>query len=114
FCHTGERSCFSGDAGWGALFRRLSERIERAPEGSYTRELAASPRLLRGKLLEEAGELADAATPAEVTHEAADLLYFATVAMARAGVDPAKVLDLLDHRALIVSRRGASLPDQVR
>tara|TARA_Y100001968_G_C19165612_1_gene623047 strand:+ start:383 stop:580 length:198 start_codon:yes stop_codon:yes gene_type:complete len=65
-------------------------------------------------LLEEAGELADAATPAEVTHEAADLLYFATVAMARAGVDPAKVLDLLDHRALIVSRRGASLPDQVR
>ena len=114
FCHTGERSCFSSDAGWGALFRRLSERIERAPDGSYTRELAASPRLLRGKLIEEAKELADAATPAEVTHEAADLLYFATVAMARAGVDPATVLDLLDHRALVVNRRRASLPDEVR
>ena len=36
---------------------------------------------------EEAGELADAATPAEVAWETADVIYFALVAMARAGVD---------------------------
>ncbi|HAU41871.1 MAG TPA: hypothetical protein DCW50_07475, partial [Gammaproteobacteria bacterium] len=40
-----------------------------------------------------------------VTHEAADLIYFAMVAMARAGVRMTDVEKELDRRALKVTRR---------
>ena len=56
--------------------------------------------------MEEAGELADAATPAEVRHEAADLLYFALVRAAAAGVSLAEVEAELDGRERVVSRRA--------
>ena len=113
FCHTGARSCFSEDAGWGALMRRLDDRLNSDEAGSYTRTLADRSELLRGKLLEEAGELADAESRGEVVHEAADVLYFASVAMARSGVTSAEVLAELDRRALVVRRRPGSLPEGV-
>ena len=118
FCHRGTWSCFDannaasdGSAnahGVAALVRRLSQRGSAAAPGSYTRRLLDDPALLRAKLLEEAGELADADADdaASVTHEAADLLYFTAVALARAGVSLAQVEAELARRALRVTRRG--------
>jgi phosphoribosyl-ATP pyrophosphohydrolase len=105
FCHTGTRSCWGDESGLGRLSRRLLERAGRAPAGSYTRRLLDDPVLLRSKLLEEAGELAAAEGSRDVTHEAADVLYFTLVAMARAGVDLDAVELELDRRERKVTRR---------
>lgn len=105
FCHTGTRSCFGPDEGLAALARLLAARTADAPAGSYTRRLLDDPALLRAKLLEEAAELAAAAGPAAVAHEAADVLYFTLVAMARAGVDLAAVAEVLVRRSRKVTRR---------
>jgi phosphoribosyl-ATP pyrophosphohydrolase len=113
FCHTGSWSCFGGDQGWGALNRRLRDRISTGDPESYTRSLLDRRDLLKGKLLEEAAELADATEPREVLHEAADLLYFASVALARGGVDPAGVLAELDRRGVTTRRRPASIPEGI-
>ncbi|MBI1850710.1 MAG: phosphoribosyl-ATP diphosphatase, partial [Planctomycetes bacterium] len=111
FCHEGTRSCFGADAGLGALARLLAERRESAPAGSYTRRLLDDVALLRSKLREEAGELAAATTRDEVVGEAADVLYFTLVAMARAGVSLADVEAELDRRARRVSRRPGNAKD---
>ena len=50
-------------------------------------------------------EVGQARTAAEVTHEAADLLFFAAVAMTRAGVDLADVSRELDRRRSRARRR---------
>jgi phosphoribosyl-ATP pyrophosphohydrolase len=105
FCHTGSRNCWGVENGLGRLARRLAERIEVAPAGSYTRRLLEDPQLLASKLVEEAGELAAADGRDEVTHEAADVLYFTLVALARAGVDLESVEGELDRREGTVTRR---------
>lgn len=105
FCHAGTRTCWGPAAGVSALERTIAARQVDAPAGSYTRRLFEDPALLHGKLLEEAGELAAAKTPADVVHETADLLYFALVALARAGGRLADVERELDRRALEVTRR---------
>jgi phosphoribosyl-ATP pyrophosphohydrolase len=61
--------------------------------------------LLRAKLVEEAGELSDAGTDREVIREAADVMYFALVAMQRAGVGVAEVERELARRGLKITRR---------
>ena len=87
-CHTGQRSCFDGDAPPRAWQQQLSlTELERViavragapPEESYTaRLLARAPAKPAAKLVEEAGELAVAALaegPDDVAREAADVLY---------------------------------------
>lgn len=105
FCHQDTWTCWGPDAGLGALSRLLAQRAADAPAGSYTRRLLDDPALLEAKLLEEARELADARGPADVAWEAADLIYFALVAAARAGVPLSDIEAHLDRRALKVSRR---------
>ena len=105
FCHLETRTCWGEARGLAALESTLGERLSSAPEGSYTKRLFTEAGLLGAKLKEEAGELAEAAEVADVTHEAADVIYFAMVAMARAGVSLADVERELDRRALKVSRR---------
>lgn len=107
FCHRATPTCFDGpdDRGLVGLARRLQQRVEDAPAGSYTRRLLDDPGLLRAKLLEEAAELAEADTAPDITHETADLLFFALTAMVRGGVSLASVEDLLDRRALRLTRR---------
>lgn len=105
FCHTGTRTCWGEADGAVALESRLASRLADAPPGSYTRRLLDDPGLLRSKLVEEAGELADASDRDNVIAEAADLLYFATTALARAGATWAEVDRVLDRRGLLVSRR---------
>lgn len=105
FCHTGTRTCWGDDGGLGALGRTLAARVAEAPAGSYTRRLLDDPELLRAKLREEATELAEARGAAEVAWETADVLYFALVAMVRAGVPLEAVEAELDRRARKVTRR---------
>ncbi|MBI5525039.1 MAG: phosphoribosyl-ATP diphosphatase [Deltaproteobacteria bacterium] len=105
FCHTGTRTCWGPDGGFGALFRLVASRIESAPPGSYTKKLLEDPALLKAKILEEAGELGVAATMGEVAGEAADVIYFTLVAMANAGVTLEDVERVLDRRSLKVTRR---------
>jgi phosphoribosyl-ATP pyrophosphohydrolase len=107
FCHRGTWTCWGNARGIGSLARRVANRAVNAPEGSYTRRLLEDPELLRSKLLEEAAELADAG-PGEVAWEAADLIYFTLVALARAGVGLAEVEQQLDRRALRVRRRDGA------
>ena len=104
FCHNGTWSCFGDDRGLGRLARRLKERVACAPEGSYTGRLLSDPDLLRSKLLEGAGELARA-RPGEVVGEAADLFYFALVALARGGADLDQVEAEIERRGLTLTRR---------
>jgi phosphoribosyl-ATP pyrophosphohydrolase len=108
FCHRGSASCWGELEGLPTLAARLAERLRAAPPGSYTKKLLDDPALLRAKLLEEAGELADADGRAAVAWEAADVIYFALVAMARAGVGLDEVARELDRRALAVTRRERS------
>ena len=105
FCHTGTHTCFGADAGIGGLERTIDERMGAAVPGSYTQRLLDDGTLLRAKLVEEAGELADAETAAEAAHEAADVLYFALVAARRRGASLADVARSLDRKAMRITRR---------
>jgi phosphoribosyl-ATP pyrophosphohydrolase/phosphoribosyl-AMP cyclohydrolase len=105
FCHLDTATCWGPSTGLDALLSTLRARLADAPPGSYTRRLLDDPALLRAKLVEEAGELADAVDPTHVTAEAADLLYFALVALARAGGDLSAVERTLDRRARKTTRR---------
>ncbi len=105
FCHKNTWTCWGGDRGLPELARRLAGRLRDAPAGSYTRRLLDDPALLRAKLVEEAAELAAASSPDHVAEEAADLLYFALVALARAEVPLDRVERILDLRARKISRR---------
>jgi len=105
FCHTGTRTCWGADGGPARLARRLAERSRKAPAGSYTARLLSNPELLAAKLREEASELAEAREPDHVAAEAADVLYFAVVALARAGADWEDVIRHLDRRERRVTRR---------
>ncbi len=105
FCHKDTWTCWGGDRGITDLSRKLAERLAEAPAGSYTRRLLEDPALLRSKLVEEANELAEATEADHVAAEVADVMYFALVAMVRAGVPLSQVEAHLDARALKVRRR---------
>lgn len=105
FCHQGVRTCFADSPGLPGIAAHIASRAKDAPQGSYTNRLLQDPALLRAKLTEEAAELADARSPDHAAWEAADLFYFALVAMARAGVDLPAVERHLARRALKLSRR---------
>ena len=106
FCHENTRTCWGDDDGLTALERVLKSRLEKAPDGSYTKRLFEDAELLGEKLVEEARELAEADTVEEVTWETADVLYFALVAAAKAGVSLRDIERELDRRSLKVTRRS--------
>jgi len=97
-CHTGAWSCFETDRKYSWEFLRgiIQERFKNPSPGSYTATLDDD--LVREKVMEEAKELCEAKTRDEVVWEAADLLYFSTVLMAREGVTVQEILDELDRR----------------
>jgi phosphoribosyl-ATP pyrophosphohydrolase len=98
-CHTGAYSCFD-DCSFSLsdLESVIASRRGGDPPGSYTGRLLEDPRLLRSKLLEEAGELAEAGGVGETAWEAADLLYFIMVALRREGVTLRRVIAELAGR----------------
>ncbi|MEO1585148.1 MAG: phosphoribosyl-ATP diphosphatase [Planctomycetota bacterium] len=105
FCHLGTTTCFGPATGLRALASAIASRIAEAPKGSYTDRLMNDPSLLASKLLEEAQELVDASEPDHANAEAADVLYFALVALAARNGNLADVERELDRRALKVTRR---------
>ncbi|USN98787.1 MAG: phosphoribosyl-ATP diphosphatase [Phycisphaeraceae bacterium] len=112
FCHTGDATCFGPLAGIAALDRTVAARLADAPPGSYTARLIGDPSLLESKLVEEARELCEASTPADAAHEAADVIYFATVAARARGASLEDIERKLDERTRRVTRRpGNAKPD---
>ncbi len=105
FCHLETMTCFGEDGGLGRLHRRLMERREKAPEGSYTARLFADRARLAAKVSEEAAELNAAATADDVIWEAGDLLYFTLTRLAAEGIDLQAVEKHLDRRERRVRRR---------
>jgi len=74
----------------------VTNRFRNPAPGSYTATLDDD--LVREKIMEEAKELCDAKNSEEIIWEAADLLYFMTVLMTRAGVSVQEILEELDRR----------------
>ncbi|MDR2052733.1 MAG: phosphoribosyl-ATP diphosphatase [Treponema sp.] len=97
-CHTGAWSCFTQNRRytWEFLQSVIDERFKNPRPGSYTATLDDG--LVREKVLEEAEELCAARDRGEIVWEAADLLYFTTALITRAGVTVQEVLDELDRR----------------
>ncbi len=111
FCHRHTRTCWGGTTGIPELVRRLKGRLDEAPSESYTRRLFDDPALLQSKLVEEAGELAEANGRDDVIAEAADVVYFALVKLVASGANWEQVSRELDRRQLKVTRRpGDSKP----
>ena len=96
-CHTGSVSCF---APW--LWRRVRERAETMPDGSYVAGLLrGGPAAAAQKLGEEGVEAALAVASEDderVVAEMADLWFASYVALAARGLDPAAVEDELARR----------------
>jgi phosphoribosyl-ATP pyrophosphohydrolase/phosphoribosyl-AMP cyclohydrolase len=96
-CHTGSLSCF---APW--LWRRVAERAQTRPEGSYVATLLeGGPRACAQKLGEEGVEAALAAvaeSDERLVSELADLWFASYVVLASRGLDPAAVEDELRRR----------------
>jgi phosphoribosyl-ATP pyrophosphohydrolase/phosphoribosyl-AMP cyclohydrolase len=97
-CHTGAWSCFATNRDYTLRFLQniIKDRFLNPVPGSYTATL--DDELVREKVIEEATELCGAKNRAEIIWEAADLFYFSTVLMTRAGVTIQEVLDELDKR----------------
>ena len=100
-CHRGSYSCFGAkEFSLVELSSVIQSRLANPSEKSYTASLTDTT--LRQKIMEEAGELVEARGEDEVIWEAADLLYFTLVLLAREGVELSKVLAELKRR-----RRGS-------
>jgi phosphoribosyl-ATP pyrophosphohydrolase/phosphoribosyl-AMP cyclohydrolase len=97
-CHTGAWSCFANNRDYTLQFLQdiIRECFRNPAPGSYTATLDDD--LVREKVMEEAKELCEAKTRDEIIWEAADLFYFSTVLMTRAGVTVQEILDELDRR----------------
>ncbi len=105
FCHLNTLTCWGEPRGLRHLEGVLQQRLIDAPAGSYTKRLFEDEELLRDKLVEEAQELSEADTKQHVAEELADVLYFAMVRAAKAGVSIDDAVAELDRRARKVTRR---------
>jgi phosphoribosylformimino-5-aminoimidazole carboxamide ribotide isomerase len=106
FCHTGTYSCFGPMFGLPELLESATERILGRDATSGTYKAATEPGLLKAKLIEEARELAEACDEgSNVAHEAADVLYFVSVALAKSGISLDEIMRELGRRNKRVRRR---------
>jgi len=96
-CHKGRYSCF-GERKFTLeqLQKVLRKRIKEKPEHSYTASL--TDKVLAEKIREEAIELAGAESLNETVWEAADLLYFIMVLLAKRGIPVRDVMKELERR----------------
>ena len=114
FCHLESRTCWGELGQLPRLEQTIRQRMVDPEPDSFTHRLLTQPSWLNAKLREEADELANAQEGKDVQHEAADVLYFMMVAMARKGVSLSDVYRELDLRALKVSRRAGASKEQYR
>lgn len=107
-CHRGSFSCFgTREFGLEDLYLIVEERKKNPVSGSYTAKL--TDKTVREKLEEEARELVEARGRKEIIWEAADLLYFLTVLLAKEQVD---IKDIF--RELARRRRKKSVEEKGR
>ncbi|MGG4607875.1 bifunctional phosphoribosyl-AMP cyclohydrolase/phosphoribosyl-ATP diphosphatase HisIE [Providencia sp. Me31A] len=105
-CHNGTQSCFApAQSDWGFLFELeslLKARKTASPESSYTARLYASgTKRIAQKVGEEGVETALAATVndrAELTNEAADLMYHLLVLLQDQNLDLSVIIKRLKER----------------
>lgn len=105
-CHKGTQSCFApAQSDWGFLFELetlLKERKTASPESSYTARLYASgTKRIAQKVGEEGVETTLAATVndrAELTNEAADLMYHLMVLLQDQELDLSTIIKRLKER----------------
>jgi phosphoribosyl-ATP pyrophosphohydrolase/phosphoribosyl-AMP cyclohydrolase len=96
-CHKGNYSCFgSQDFRLEDLYLVVRDRLTHPVANSYTASL--NDKTVRKKILEESSELTKARNRDEIVWEAADLLYFITVLLAREQIDFPEVLNELKRR----------------
>lgn len=103
-CHQQRYSCFSQkNFSWNYLRDYLRQSLVEQRTDSYTVQIANSADKLKRKIMEEAYEVTQARTKAEQIWEAADLLYFLTVYLAKYNLTFNQVLNELSlrHRKLI-------------
>ena len=115
FCHFDTHTCFGQERTIQSVMERLADRINETDESSFTKKLVNDPKMLEAKLLEEAQELADASQTDdryEITFEAADVLYFSLVAMAKNGVALDSVFHELARRMNRVVRRDPGIKQE--
>ncbi len=97
-CHTGAVSCF---APW--LWRRVAERAQERPDGSYVAGLVAAGAAAAARKVGEEGVEAALAGASEsderLVEEVADLWFHTYVLLAARGLDPSLVEDELVRRA---------------
>lgn len=96
-CHRNRYSCF-GDRRFSLheLYRVIQRRLTDGAPDSYTASL--SNRKIGEKILEESLELVEAREKTEIIWEAADLLYFTTVLLAKNGIPLSDVWEELKRR----------------
>lgn len=118
--HDGELTSKSEAVGLGLskLDSTLAQRLNDAPEGSYTKRLFSDEGLLVAKMKEELDELIEAGQKQdknEVSWEAADLLYFTMVWCVKNGVRLADIEQNLDVKSAKVTRRkGDAKPEYIK
>ena len=112
FCHLKRATCFGPYSGLSRLKKTLKNRKISAPEGSYTARLFNDPKLLEAKIMEEASELCEASSKAEIAAEAADLFYFALAKCIAADVTLEDVGYNLDYKSLKTVRRKGDAKKQ--
>ncbi len=112
FCHLKSATCFGNYMGLSKLERTLGERKKDAPVASYTSRLFSEPKLLRAKIMEEAGELCEAVSKQEIAAEAADLIYFALTKCVATGVSLANIESNLDLKSMRTTRRKGDAKPQ--
>ncbi|MBC8180576.1 bifunctional phosphoribosyl-AMP cyclohydrolase/phosphoribosyl-ATP diphosphatase HisIE [candidate division KSB1 bacterium] len=96
-CHLGSYSCFGNKKfSLNELHQVIQNRFKNPPPGSYTATLTDT--IVKEKLMEEAQEVVEAKTRDEIIWEAADVLYFLTVIMAKNDVTYKDVLNELRRR----------------
>lgn len=103
FCHLETRTCWGPPWGLARLEETVSQRLQDAPAGSYTKRLATEDGLLDKKILEEAAEVVSA--NGNLIHEAADLIYFLSVKLQQSGLGLSDVGAVLEQRSRKVTRR---------
>ncbi len=105
FCHLDQTTCFGDLDGLTELERRLFERAQHAPAGSFTKRLFDDRELLAAKITEEAQELIEATERGDIVHEAADVIFFVMTRLAAEGIPLSDIETELDRRSLKVTRR---------
>lgn len=96
-CHTGKYSCFQDKRfRLEELESVVRQRMASPSSASYTASLSRNK--IREKILEEAGELAEAEAESDMVWEAADLIYFIIVYLAKNGIPLKSVFSELERR----------------